>query len=700
MNWYRNLRISAKLLSGFITVAIIALIVGFVGYKGIRDIMGYLDDFSLNMTPATRALYIIYQAQTAVKAAERTSLIPGLDADRIKRELTHIKDEFNKAKDAIKAFENLPQAKEKETEQLWKQFVSAWAEWKKDIEEFEKLHEQYLKDKSLEENVRNQSLTISSKAFRKSEELLTKCIDITSEDLKRKDKASDEGEEAAIRHLIIVSIAAIIMAIFLGIFIARIISAPLKKGVALAEGIASGDLSQQLNIDSKDETGQLAKAMTEMMSIVKLIVQEIQVAVDSVREGNLGKRGNAEKFQGDWKNLINGLNDLIEAFVKPINVTSHYVEKISIGDLPPKITDEYKGDFNKIKNNLNALIDAEQEIATIAVELSKGNLMLKAEERSDKDKLMQAIAIMIIKLTEVVVDVQTAAEQVASGSNEMSATTEQLSQGASEQASSVEEISASIEEMSASIKANADNALHTEKIASQSAQSAKESGDAVSQTVKAMKDIAEKITIIEEIARQTNLLALNAAIEAARAGEHGKGFAVVASEVRELAGRSQAAAGEINALVSSSVDVSVRAGEMLKVLVPDIQKTAELVQEISASSNEQASGAQQVNLAIQQLDQVIQVNAAASEEMSTATEELTAQAQQLQSTIEFFRIERARIERDSRPTPPVKKTRPNAQPAKARAISHEQRPQKGPGKPPKIDLGHPDDADDKNYERY
>jgi methyl-accepting chemotaxis protein len=193
--------------------------------------------------------------------------------------------------------------------------------------------------------------------------------------------------------------------------------------------------------------------------------------------------------------------------------------------------------------------------------------------------------------------------------------------------------------MNATIKQNADNAAQTEKIALKSATDATESGKAVSETVGAMKDIAAKISIIEEIARQTNLLALNAAIEAARAGEHGKGFAVVASEVRKLAERSQTAAGEISHLSASSVEVAEKAGEMLARLVPDIQKTAELVQEITAASKEQTTGADQINSAIQQLNQVIQQNAGAAEEMSSTAEELSSQAEQLQSTISFFKVD-------------------------------------------------------------
>jgi methyl-accepting chemotaxis protein len=180
--------------------------------------------------------------------------------------------------------------------------------------------------------------------------------------------------------------------------------------------------------------------------------------------------------------------------------------------------------------------------------------------------------------------------------------------------------------------------MQTEKISIKSSIDAKEGGKAVVETVAAMKEIATKISIIEEIARQTNLLALNAAIEAARAGEHGKGFAVVASEVRKLAERSQSAAGEISTLSTRSVAIAEQAGEMLTKMVPDIQKTSELVQEITASSKEQDTGAEQINKAIQQLDQVIQQNASASEEMASTSEELSSQAEQLQDSISFFNI--------------------------------------------------------------
>ncbi len=307
-----------------------------------------------------------------------------------------------------------------------------------------------------------------------------------------------------------------------------------------------------------------------------------------------------------------------------------------------------------------------QEAVKVADRLAEGDLTvdITVDSKDETGQMLGAMKRMVEKIKGVVGEILSASENVAGGSQQMSSGSEEMSQGATEQAAAAEEASSSMEQMAANIKQNADNALQTEKIALKSAEQAKNSGSAVQETVSAMRDIAEKIAVIEEIASKTDLLALNAAIEAARAGEHGKGFAVVASEVRKLAENSRTAAGEISNLSKSSVDIAEDAGRMLTELVPDIQKTAELVQEISAASNEQNAGADQINQAIQQLDQVIQQNAGAAEEMSSTSEELASQAEQLQDTIGFFRIDngggrrsgaRRVMHHSAKQTPAVKK---------------------------------------------
>jgi len=349
--------------------------------------------------------------------------------------------------------------------------------------------------------------------------------------------------------------------------------------------------------------------------------------------------------------------------------------------------------------------------AGVAEKIAEGDLtvQLAVAARDEIGDMAQAMNRMVENLRNVVTEVSRAADNVSSGSQEMSATAQQLSQGASEQAASAEETTASMEQMTSSIQQNSDNAKQTDKIASKAAADAQTGGEAVAQTVNAMREIAEKINIIEEIARKTDLLALNAAVEAARAGEHGKGFAVVASEVRKLAERSQGAAAEITKLATSGVAVAQGAGDMLTKLVPDIRKTAELVQEINGASAEQNTGATQVNKAIQQLDQVIQQNASASEEMASTAEELSSQAEQLQQTISFFKMDNGSRRSmpvsapGTRSTKTAATTRKSAAPA--RPATTTTRPNKSEGQ--EIDLStdrnlSPGDGDahDKEFTSY
>jgi methyl-accepting chemotaxis protein len=290
--------------------------------------------------------------------------------------------------------------------------------------------------------------------------------------------------------------------------------------------------------------------------------------------------------------------------------------------------------------------------AEVASRVAQGNLALDIETREgDARSAIAALRAMVAKLAEVTAQVRNASAAVASAAGQVSSSAQSMSAGTSEQAASVEETTSSLEEMTASITANAENSRQMEQIAVAGAQDAEKAGVAVQETVAQMKTIAEKISIIQEIAYQTNLLSLNAAIEAARAGEHGRGFAVVATEVRRLAERSQSSAKEISALAATSVQVAERSGELLRDLVPAIRKTAELVQEVTATSAEQASGVAQINQAMAQVDQATQRNAAAAEELSSTAEEMTSQAQALEAQMAFFRIEAGPADREPGPPP-------------------------------------------------
>jgi len=475
---------------------------------------------------------------------------------------------------------------------------------------------------------------------------------------------------------------------------------PIGEGNRILAQISGGKIDELIAQTYKGDHEKMKQAINNVAVVLQGLQKELARLTDASKEGRLTERGDQDEFQGAYAGIVRGVNAILDAVITPLNVAANYVDRISKGDLPPQITDTYHGEFNTIKNNLNTLIGAMDDVTGAAEEIAQGNLTVTIRERSAQDKLMQALSSMVGGLTRTVTDIRSIAGEVASASQAISTASVQVSNGASAQAASAEEASSSMEEMSSNIKQNADNAQQTDKIATKSAKDAQESGKCVLEAVAAMKEIANKISIIEEIARQTNLLALNAAIEAARAGEHGKGFAVVAAEVRKLAERSQKAAGEINQLSGTTVKVSEKAGEMLAKLVPDIQKTAELVQEITGASKEQDAGAEQINKALQQLEKVIQQNATAAEEMASTTEELTGQSDQLVSAIGFFRTgdeNRAPAARSggAKSAAPLKKLQ--------EAVTHGPAAS-APKKPAKsgvaLKMRDSGDAVDKEFERY
>ena len=391
---------------------------------------------------------------------------------------------------------------------------------------------------------------------------------------------------ASSRTGILVGLAsAVVLAGFISWFVVRSIKGPLQRAVGLVAQVAEGDLTNTARVASKDELGQMLESMNTMV----------------------------ENLKG----------------------AAHVAARISEGDLT--VQTRVLSEKDTLGRALANMVENLKGATHVAMRISEGDLTVQARALSEKDTLGQALLTMLDNLRKTVSQVVAAADNVASGSQEMSSTAQQLSEGATEQASAAEETTSAMEEMTASIQQNADNARQTDKIASKASEDARTSGEAVARTMTAMKQVAEKISIIEEIARKTDLLALNAAVEAARAGEHGKGFAVVASEVRKLAERSQTAAAEISRLTADGVQVAEGAGRMLGKLVPDIQKTAELLREIAAASAEQNTGAGQINKAIQQLDQVIQQNSGAAGSMASTAEELSSQAEVLQSTMAFFK---------------------------------------------------------------
>jgi len=280
------------------------------------------------------------------------------------------------------------------------------------------------------------------------------------------------------------------------------------------------------------------------------------------------------------------------------------------------------------------------KLNNVLKEIARGNLTIEIEKGSKDEigELTNNLKAMVDKLRQIVGVIISGSDNIVRASTETSNTSQQISQGANEQAASAEEVSSSIEQMVANIQQNTDNSRETESIARKTSDSIEGANQANNDAIAAMKEIAKKINIINEIAFQTNILSLNAAVEAARAGQHGKGFAVVADEVRKLADRSRIASNEIDTISKEGVKVSEKSGVVMNEIVPEVQKTSRLVQEITAASIEQNSGADQISNAIQQLNEVIQQNASAAEELAASSEELSSQAMQLKEVISFFKV--------------------------------------------------------------
>lgn len=432
--------------------------------------------------------------------------------------------------------------------------------------------------------------------------------------------------------------AAIVLSAGIGLIITRGITSPIKQIVTVANQIAVGDFSDTRLSRKNDEIGQLASAFRNMEHTLQAVLKEMTFLLQAIQDGHLDTRGKLSQYKGKWQELLLGVNNVIEAFAMPIKVTSENLQRIAEGDIPELIAVEFKGDFEHLRQDINRLIASEREIANLARQMANGDLTVEMQERSPHDSLMPTLNAMSSKLTDVIQEVQDAVNLVVKSSEELNTSAESLSEGTSQQAATTEQVSASMEEMAANIRQNADNARQTEALAKQGVTYAEEGGRVVAETVVAMRQIVDQISVIQDIAQQTRLLSLNATIEASRAQDYGKSFGVVAHEVRELANTTREAAEKIVMLASSSLEISQKAGAMLGTLVPNIQRTALFVQEISSASSEQTTGVEQINNAIQQLDQVTQQNAAAAEEVAASAIMLSRQATQLQQAITFFKI--------------------------------------------------------------
>ncbi len=338
--------------------------------------------------------------------------------------------------------------------------------------------------------------------------------------------------------------------------------------------------------------------------------------------------------------------------VSAIQAGVYFAETITAGDTSQRMQHKSDDEIGQLAVSLNQMAEGLAANAQLAQEIAAGNLNVEVKLASDKDQFGKAFQQMVGQLNEVLGETQTAGEQIASGSLQVSDSSQTLSQGATESAASMEEISASMTQMASQTALNADNAKQADQLANQARSAGEQGNNQMAAMVQAMTEInasgqsiSKIIRVIDEIAFQTNLLALNAAVEAARAGQHGKGFAVVAEEVRNLAARSAKAARETAELIEGSVaktengtQIADETAKALKEIVGSVAQVSDLIGEISAASSEQSEGISQVTQALNQIDQVTQINTASAEESAAAAEELSSQADHLRQMLSRFKL--------------------------------------------------------------
>ena len=817
----KNLTIRVKLLTSFIFLVIITTVVGWIGYAGMNSIMKTHDEVSEVRLPSMRALLIIKEAQGLIDAAEKTLL--SVNADQDMRNNAYLK--FEKAErnfnDARAVYEALPQTNE--DAMAWNRFVIAWDKYWGLHETGVDLAKKY--DANPNDTTYNAysdyALITIAKPFNDVTEAIDELVAINNQIAIDKSIYAKENFANVERVLFIVILLAAFLAIILGFIISgnirNVIKSVVKQVNTLANNAVTGKLKarakpEDINKEFRDiavgfnntldaiikpldvaadyidkiSKGNIPEKITDnyngdfnilinnlnqCIEAINLLSKDTTMLVDEAVKGKLTERADTEKHQGDFKKIIEGINNTLDSVVgfldnvptpvmaidddfnilyinnlgaklgnqnakqllgskcynhfntnhcntencasfKAINTglktdaetkanpgnkeleinysavpirtrngkvigaleviadqtdikkamrkiekvnkyqlletkkLTDAINKFARGDVEIKLeteaadeeTLEIKELFDKINFAVNSTVTATIDIIEKAKSIADGDLTVKLKKRSEKDELMIALSNMIENLSRIVSNILTGASNIASSSSQMSLASQEMAQGTSEQSSSIEEVTSSIEQMSANIKQNTENAQETEKLAIQSSKKIIEANQSVEITVNAMNEINNKITLIDDIAERIDILAINAAIEAARAGEHGKGFAVVAAEIRKLAENSQNAAKVISEVSQNSVDISKKSGELLSKVVPDIQNTTSLVQNITAASKEQSSGSSQIVDAINQLNSVISNNAASAEELSSSSEELDAQAINLRELMGFFKL--------------------------------------------------------------
>ncbi|RPF49941.1 methyl-accepting chemotaxis protein [Thermodesulfitimonas autotrophica] len=569
---FGKMKLATKITVALAMATLITLLVGLLGLRGMAVTMKNYDRTAEVTLPGTQALLTIRELQMDILRAERALLVPGITGAQRDAELKAVAAAWREIEESWQKYASLPKS---EAEQArWEKFTAAWEAWRQEHTEFIRLAEEYARtgDKGFYDRMQAVALGREADAAATAETLLGELVQLTARQAEEDMKVADRTQAVAERTVIGAIVLGVLLVVVMGAFFARNIN-----------GIIGGLLGETRHL------------------------------VDAAVSGRLNVRGDADKIDWEFRGIIKGINNVIDAVMRPINEAAAVLKEVATGNLTVAVTGDYQGDHAVIKNAVNTAIEAFNEFLGQAAN---------------------------------------AVEQVASGAQQIADTSQALAQGATESASALEESNASMQQIAAQTKLNADNASQANRLALQARESAERGNEQMGGMVRAMGEINESaaniskiIKAIEEIAFQTNLLALNAAVEAARAGKHGKGFAVVAEEVRNLAQRSAKAAKETAELIEDSIrktelgtKIAEETAKALEEIVQNVTKVTDLVGEVASASKEQALGVEQVSVGLGQVDQVTQQNTASTEELAATSQELSGQAQLLREMLRRFKL--------------------------------------------------------------